>query len=178
MKEKLTQEKLKELLHYDPDTGVFTNKIDRGKRAKKGNVAGIFHVSTGYWQIYVEGKTYRAHRLAFLFMEGYFPENDIDHIDRNKINNKWNNLREVSTSCNVKNSNIRSDNTSGVKGVWKNKKNKWIAEIKVPKKIYLGSFDNLIDAVRARWNAEVKYNFPNCNTTSSAYNYLKEKGLI
>ena len=180
MKEKLTQEKLKELLDYDPETGIFTNKIDRGRRAKKGNVAGIFHVSTGYWHIKIDNKIYKAHRLAFLYMEGYLPENCVDHIDRNKINNKWDNLREVSISCNNKNCNLRKDNNSGITGVsWYKKYNKWQSVIKTPKQqINLGCFDNLIDAAKARWEAEIKYNYPNCNTTSSSYLYLKKYGYI
>lgn len=176
MKQKLTQERLKELLDYDPETGVFTRK--KGvKGANKGDIAGCLNKSVGYWMIGIDKENYRAHRLAFLFMEGYLPENQIDHIDRNRINNKWNNLREVSQSCNARNSNVASNNKSGVKGVcWDSSRKKWRVEIKVPRKINIGRFDNFIDAVKARWGFEVEHNFPNCNTTSSAYNYLKENG--
>lgn len=177
---KLTQERLKELLDYNPETGLFTNKIDRGRRAKKGNVAGIFHVSTGYWHIKINNKSYKAHRLAFLWMEGYFPENCVDHIDRDRSNNKWNNLREVSISCNNKNCNIYKTNTSGITGVHFYKKyKKWLAYIVFNSKTKnLGYFDELIDAAKARWEAEVKYKYPDCSTTSSAYNYLKEHRIL
>ena len=178
MKEKLTQDKLKELLAYNPDTGEFIWKVANSKRIRVGSVAGFLH-HTGYWHIGINNKTYFAHRLAFLYIDGYSPENQIDHVDRNPLNNSWKNLREVSQSCNMRNKNIQCNNKSGITGVcWKKRDKKWQAKITTPKEIYLGLFDNLTDAARARWNAEVKYNFPNCNTTSSAYNYLKENNLI
>lgn len=175
---KLTQDRLKGLLDYDPETGVFIWKVDRGKRTKKGSFAGSLD-NKGYLIIRFNGKGYKAHRLAFLYMEGYFPENQVDHIDRDKTNNKWNNLREVSHTCNMRNCKISKINTSGITGVsWHKGRKKWQSQIRIPKPIYLGLFDNLIDAAKARWEAEVKYNFPNCNTTSAAYVYLKEKGAI
>lgn len=178
MKEKLTQEKLKELLYYDFETGIFTWKVDRGGSAKKGSVAGC--LKNNYWHIAVNDKRYLAHRLAFLYMEGYMPENGIDHIDRNPKNNAWNNLREVSHSCNMRNCSLFKNNKSGITGVvWEKSTKKWRSNISIPKKnINLGRYDNLADAVKARWNAEIKYNFPNCNTTSSAYLYLKKYGYI
>ena len=176
---KLTQEKLKELLDYAPANGVFVWKVDRGKKVKKGDVAGSID-NHGYWCIKIESKRYLAHRLAFLYMEGYFPENQVDHIDRNRSNNEWKNLREVSQSCNMRNCKIRKTNKSGITGVcWHKKNNKWTATIRIHKKnIDLGRFDSLLDAAKARWNAEVKYGYPNCNTTSSAYTYLKDNNLL
>lgn len=173
---KLTQKRLKELLDYNPKTGIFTWLISRGS-IKKGNISGYVNKSTGYLIIGIDNKKNKAHRLAFLFMEGYLPENDIDHIDRNILNNKWDNLREVSHLCNMRNCNISKINKSGITGVsWRNDRKKWRSFIGVGKMINLGIFDTLIDAARARWDAEIKYNFPNCNTTSSAYMYLKENG--
>ena len=176
---KLTQERLKELLGYDPETGVFIWKVANTNRIRVGGVAGYLHHS-GYLNISINGKTYQSHRLAFLYMEGYLPENDVDHIDRNRSNNKWKNLREVSRSCNLRNCKIRETNKSGITGVCFNKRDKkWMATIRIPKQnINLGYFDNLTNAAKARWQAEVEHNFPNCNTTSSAYNYLKEHGAI
>lgn len=179
MKEKLTQDRLKELLDYDPDTGVFINKIDRGTKIKAGSLAGWIDKTTGYRRINIKDKQYYAHRLAFLWMDGYLPENNIDHKDRNRLNNKWSNIREASQSCNLRNSNISKNNKSGITGVhWGSRENRWIVQICIPKNIYVGSFDNLLDSAKARWEAEVKYNFPNCNTTSSAYVYLKENGVL
>lgn len=113
-------------------------------------------------------------------IDGYLPENDVDHIDRDRINNKWNNLREVSRSCNLRNCNISKINTSGITGVsWSKQLNKWVAQITIlNKNINLGYFKDIADAAKARWNSEVKHGFPNCNTTSSAYNYLKKQGSI
>lgn len=175
---KLTQDRLKELLSYDPETGVFIWNIAIGKRAKKGCIAGSLNKVTGYWQIGIDRKLYLAHRLVFLYMEGYLPEYDTDHINRERTNNKWVNLREASRTCNVRNSNISKKNKIGITGVgWHKRDNKWVAQIMIFKKqIFIGYFDNILDAAKARWQAEVKYGFPNCNTTSSAYMYLKENG--
>lgn len=177
MKSKLTQERLKELLDYDPDTGLFTWRVNKG-RGKIGLTTGYTN-NRGYSQIGIDGKFYISHRLAFLYMEGYFPENGIDHIDRDKLNNRWKNLREVSQLCNTRNRSIRIDNKTGVVGVrWRSRAKKWNAYIRVKKCIHLGSFNNFIDAVKARWDAEVKYNFPTCNTTSSAFLYLKDHEAV
>lgn len=177
MKQKLTQERLKELLDYDPETGLFIWKVDRGNNKIKGKIAGCLDKESGYWKIAIDKKNYRAHRLAFLYIEGYLPENQVDHKDRDRANNKWDNLREASQTCNMRNQKININNKSGVTGVcWDNSRKKWRAYIEVPQKINIGRFDNLIDAVKARWKAELQHNFPNCNTISSAYVYLKEHG--
>ena len=111
----LTQERLKELLHYDPDTGVFTWKMPvRGRHV--GSVAGGLS-SNGYVRIKIDGAYYRAHRLAFLYVNGSFPPAYVDHLDHSRTNNRWSNLRPATGSENQKNTRIRSDNTSGFKGV-------------------------------------------------------------
>ena len=134
----------------------------------------------GYIVIMINGKNYFAHRLVFLYMEGYLPENDVDHINRIRNDNRWCNLREVSRSCNMKNINIRKDNASGITGVsWDKRRKKWIARIANNKKeIFIGYFENLSNAVKARFEAEVKYSFQNCNNASTAYKYLKFNGLL
>lgn len=179
---KLTQERLKELLHYDPDTGIFTWEVDRNNQIEAGNKAGTIN-NRGYQTIGIDGKVYKASRLAWLYIYGYFPENDIDHINRIRDDNRIENLRHVSRQCNMRNSKIYNNNTSGVTGViWEMttlNSGKWRAYIQPDKKlIHLGYFDDLIDAATARWEAEKKYNFPNCQTTSSAYLYLKENKCI
>ncbi len=178
VKEKITQEELKRNLHYNPEAGLFKWKISNNRRIKIGDIAGT--KTHGYIIIRINKKNYYSHRLAWLYMEGYFPENDTDHIDRNKSNNSWDNLRHVSKSCNSRNCKISKNNKSGVTGVsWYKNYKKWHGQIMINKKIIkLGYYKNKDDAVLARWNAEVKYDYPNCNTTSSAYNYLKDKGLI
>ncbi len=175
---KLTQEELKRILDYNPDNGLFTWKVGNNRRVKIGDIAGTN--SNGYITIAINNKQYKAHRLAWLYMEGYLPENKVDHINRVKDDNRWVNLRIVSDQCSVRNRGEFKNNKSGVTGVcWGKNANKWYSQIKVNYKlIYLGYFENINDAVLTRWNAEVKYNFSNCNSTSSAYNYLKERNLI
>ena len=125
-------------------------------------------------------KMYQISRLAFLYMEGYFPENDVDHINRISTDNRWNNLREVSPQCNSRNCNLSKKNKSKVTGVlWIKRDKKWLADIKINyKKIYIGYFKKKKDAVKARWEAEIKNNWPNCNSNSSAYLWLKKRNLI
>ena len=90
MRNQLTQERLKELLHYDPETGYFTWKISPNNAVKVGSVAGTS--MNNYIRIIIDHKAYLAHRLAFLYMEGYFPEHEVDHINRIRDDNR-------STSC-------------------------------------------------------------------------------
>lgn len=177
--EKLTYKRLKELLHYNPITGIFTWRVNicgKGGRTKRaGSKCGV-----GYRSIFIDKKRYSESRLAWFYMHGYLPEHDVDHINRNKADNRWINLRGVSRKCNIRNRGVSKANTSKVTGVYFNKNaNKWQAYIKNDyRSIYLGIFENKDDAVKARWQAEVSYNFHNCQTTSPAYLYLKEKGLI
>jgi len=113
-------------------------------------------------------------------MEGYIPENQVDHVNRIRDDNRWCNLRHVSRSCNMRNASISIANTSGVTGVtWHKNANKWVAHIRaLDSTKHLGIFESFVEAVKARWDAEVKYGYPNCNSTSSAFEYLKENNLI
>lgn len=175
MSNKITQEQLKRVLSYDPETGVFTWLISAGT-VKAGKVAGSANIDRGYRNIKLRGLMYRASRLAWFYMEGYWPEYTIDHINRIKDDNRWENLRHVTQRCNVRNSKTRNDNRCGITGLHFHKgKQKWVAGITISgKTISLGNFKSKTDAARARWNAEVKHGFPNCNTTSSAYLYLNK----
>jgi len=113
----LTQEKLKELLHYDPETGIFTwKKSGRGKN--KNLVAGTVN-SLGYVQITINYKIYLAHRLAYLFINGFFPDKLIDHKDGVRKNNKWINLRDSNHSENGQNKikAMSSNKSTGILGV-------------------------------------------------------------
>src|SRR4051812_10516942 len=110
----LTQERLKELLSYDPLTGVFLWLEDRGgKRA--GDVAGC--EKRVYTLISVDDQIYRAHHLAWLYMTGEWPDPFVDHRDLNKHNNIWTNLREATKSQNQANIGLIKSNKSGFKGV-------------------------------------------------------------
>lgn len=112
----LTQERLKELLEYKPESGEFVWLVSRGSN-KAGGRAGWQHRVYGYITIQVDGQSYHSHRLVWLYNYGEFPEEQIDHIDGSRNNNKLENLREASHSENMRNSKIRSHNTSGITGV-------------------------------------------------------------
>ena len=158
----LTVQELKELLHYNPDTGVFTWLVKRSG-IKLGDVAGTKRKNDGktYIIISVDGKKYRAHRLAFLYMTSDFPELICDHINGNGIDNRWYNLREVDYVNNNRNMKLRVDNSSGTPGVYWNKKDKrWQVSIKVGKnRGYIGQYKKLKDAVEARLAAEREHGF-------------------
>jgi len=138
----LTQERLKELLHYEPDTGLFTWLKSNNNRIKIGNPAGSIYAN-GYLNIRIDGKVYSAHRLSFLYIRGELPKLHVDHIDGNPSNNRWNNLRECSISENHQNRVANSNSTSKYIGVsWRLPTNKWMAQIQVNGKVnYLGYFD-------------------------------------
>jgi hypothetical protein len=156
----VTQARLKELFDYNPETGLFTRNISHTNSVKVGDIAGC-KGKRGYWDIRVDGKNLKAHRLAWLYMYGELPEEFIDHIDHNKINNRISNLRCASRTENQRNLGMRSDNTSGITGVtWHSQRGKWLAQIWVNgKKVHLGVFLSIDDAARARKDAEIKYSF-------------------
>ena len=99
----LTAERLREVLSFDPESGVFTWRVSNGRRAVAGREAGFVH-SKGYRRIRIDGALYEAHRLAFLFMTGAWPTQGIDHRDGDPSNNAWSNLREATPSQNRANS--------------------------------------------------------------------------
>lgn len=163
MKEKITQCELKRVLHYDPKTGVFTWKVNTGP-VKVGTIAGCF--DDGYIRIRINKKMYYAQLLAYLYMKGYFPEYLVDHKDGIGSNNKWSNLRHVTTSCNMQNTKIYNTNTSGFPGVCKDG-NKWKSSIKIkPKIINLGSYYNPLEAALARFTLEQQCSKWTCNYRS------------
>jgi hypothetical protein len=156
-KANLTSQRLRELLTYDPETGIFTNKVKRGNRGIQGAVTGSLR-SNGYIAIAVEATVYYSHRLAWLYMTGDWPKFDIDHKDGNKTNNRFENLRDVTTTVNTQNRRkAKSDSSTGVIGVTKHrdKFTAWIAVNK--KKIYLGVFDILKEGSRAYLEHKRKY---------------------
>lgn len=125
----LTQARLKELLDYDPETGVFTwkaravtGKASAWNKRFAGKVAGNINKPSGYVYIYVDSQNYSAHRLAWLYLYGEFPEKVIDHADTDRANNAASNLRLATNSQNLANTGLRVDNTSGFKGVVLHKK--------------------------------------------------------
>lgn len=155
----ITQERLKERLDYNPDTGIFNWKVPiRG--IVFGSEAGSLN-DQGYLIISVDGRRYRAQRLAWLYMYGNHPIGIIDHIDRNRLNNSIHNLRDIPKSENQKNLSKHKNNSSGYNGVrWYNALNEWHVQIQVDKKkIHIGYFENLEEAINARKKADKLYNF-------------------
>ena len=138
----ISQDELKALLHYDPDTGVFTWRVNRKGGVKVGDTTGYI-AKNGYVQIGVSNKLYYAHRLVWLYVYGVWPEYDIDHIDGVRANNKLVNLRKATRTENNQNTRKDSTNVSGLRGVyWHRAAQKWCAEIAVKgKKTYLGLFN-------------------------------------
>ena len=153
----LTAEFLRSVLDYNPETGVFTWKVDR-QRVKKGTIAGNIYAS-GHMRIRVDGRSYYAHRLAWLFYYGEWPKGPLDHKDRDPANNAISNLRECTFSENRQNSTRSRGSTSKYQGVtWHKRANKWVAGIRVNKKsIHLGYFDDELEAANAYREAKEKY---------------------
>jgi len=154
----VTQDRLKELVHYDPASGIFTRIKDAGPNAKAGVVVGCKN-SKGYLQVVIDGKHYKLHRLAFLYMTGEFPDHEVDHINRECSDNRWSNLRVATKSQNLRNVGPHKTNKSGYKGVsWKKDVSKWIAQIRANGKVrYLGMFDDPKEAHAAYVEAAKKY---------------------
>lgn len=148
----LTQQRLKELIQYDPVTGKFYRPTKSG--AKECGTAST-HSNKQYLRIWVAGKLYYAHRLAWLYMTGAFPKDQIDHIDGNGLNNVFTNLRDVTCQVNNKNRRLSSNNSSGITGVhWCEERQKWVSQIKHFGKIkHLGRFNEIEDAKGAREQA-------------------------
>ena len=145
----LTQEKLKEYLYYNSETGVFTWIKLSGRRARVGDIAGSN--CNGYLTLNFNGRKYYAHRLAWFYMYGYWPAFEIDHINRVKSDNRSCNLRESTRSQNLQNSQISIDNLSGHKGInWEPDRNKWLVRICINgKSHHIGRFNTMEDAIRA-----------------------------
>lgn len=156
--DQITQEKALAVLHYDPATGSMTWKVARG-RCAAGTLAG-YAAHNGYIGVRLFGRCYYAHRIAFLCMEGRHPL-AVDHINGDRSDNRWSNLREVTRSENARNMKRPDTNKSGVVGVfWNAGKGKWTARIKLHQRTsHLGDFDNLQDATDARRAAEAELGF-------------------
>lgn len=157
----LTQARLKELIQYNPDTGEFYRKFKDPKRNKIINSITAYNYGKKYYRFMLDTRLYLAHRLAFLYMTGSFPRHDVDHINGNGLDNRWTNIRAVTRLENSQNRKLNSNTTSGFCGVsWNKSKSKWMVQISSNgTKHYLGYYQTLLDAVAARINASIKYNF-------------------
>jgi hypothetical protein len=154
---KISRRQILNLVEYHPETGVFIwrprvakGKEDPAKTAAwntrfSGKPAGWVSFF-GYLMLTMAGRKLYAHRVAVMIMTGRWPREDVDHVNGDRTDNRWANLRKASRSCNLQNSRIRSNNTSGVKGVsQRSDTGKWTARIHAPKGLYLslGNFDTL-----------------------------------
>lgn len=153
----LTANNVRELLNYDQETGVFTWKVDVAKNRKAGQMAGSLSTQE-YVVLTINGKTYKAHRVAWLYVYGEWPASILDHINQVKNDNRITNLRLSDAVLNGKNRkpNKGRENTTGASFV--KSRNRWIASIMVDKKrLHLGSFVNQTDAVAAYATAKEKF---------------------
>jgi hypothetical protein len=155
----INQELLKSLFDYCPITGVF-KRI--GRLTKNGGITVCNFVGTaksthGYFQYTIKDKTYDVHRLIFLFVTGEFPDQDVDHINGDRTDNRWSNLRAVTRSENLRNVGRKNENESGTTGVGFNKNtNKW--RVWIQSDFYDG-FLTKQDAINFRKAEEIRRSF-------------------
>ncbi len=137
----LSAKRLRKLLNYAPETGVFRWRVRRG-RNNVGTVAGSIHPPKGYRVICIDGKIYGANRLAWFYMTGKWPKLEIGYINHKTSDARWANLRAMTPS--QRGAATRTRNKLGVRGIWITKSGKYVARIKVAgKKKYLGLFDTI-----------------------------------
>ncbi|WON77812.1 HNH endonuclease signature motif containing protein [Serratia sp. UGAL515B_01] len=154
----INQSEVKRLLKYCPESGLFTWAIKPSAGVDCGNVAGTKNTQ-GYISILIKRKSYKAHRLAWLYMTGHIP-NWVDHVNGVRDDNRWVNLRECTPQQNAINAKLRKDSSSGVKGVyWHATTKKWTAQANCKgKRVHLGRFSSIEEAIIAR-EKYVKDNF-------------------
>jgi len=159
MDNSLSQAQLRDVLEYNPETGVFRWLKTVAQRIKIGDIAGTS--IQGYTIIKINNKQYCAHRLVWLYVYGVWPKKQIDHENHIRSDNRMANLREATHQENGRNRSLNINSTSGVCGVcWGNRESKWLAQIKVNKRdIYLGYFADKFEAICARKSAERKHGF-------------------
>ena len=153
----LSQQVICEMFNYDPATGLLTWRAPASNRAAIGGEAGWFQ-KPGYRYVGIAGKKFLVHRVIWLYVTGKWPAAQIDHRDTNRINNRWNNLREATHSQNEMNKGMRGGlrrNKAGVKGVYYDaRRNKWAAEIRAAGvRHHLGRFPTKAAAAMAHKKA-------------------------
>lgn len=153
----LTQTRLKEILDYDPETGVFTWKVAKARRVKIGDQAGCSD-SKGYLQIKIDGEKYLSHRLVWMYVHGVFPKAGLDHINGIKGDNRICNLREATNSENLQNqrkAKISNKSTGLLGSSFDKNAGKFKAQIKLNgKQKHLGFFHTGLEAHNAYLTAK------------------------
>lgn len=144
----LTQQQVRKLLDYDPVTGKVTHLVNRPPFGLAGEPAGWVN-SRGYFRVSIEGLDLPGHKVIWLWMTGTYPVGDIDHEDRNRSNNKWDNLRLATRSQNLTNQGKKPNNRSGFKGV-SSRGNSHTARVRIGgKPKIIGSFPSAKEAATA-----------------------------
>jgi hypothetical protein len=152
----LSQSRLRDILHYDPLTGVFTWRIALSKRTPIGSVAGN-RGKAGYVYIRIAGSNYAAHRLAWIYMTGEWPPLEVDHVDGSRDKNEWDNLRLASSSQNNANRRTPLSKEHGLKGVRFND-GRWEARIQIKgSRVSLGRFSSAQEAQDAYRSAALEH---------------------
>lgn len=159
-KKAITYERATQLFLLDFEEGVLYWKIQRHGPSKIGGRAGGLG-TCGYMVVTADSQRYKTHRIIWLLKYGYLPECEIDHIDRNKLNNSISNLRLAPNNGadNMQNKNTYKNNASGVPGVWWRKEiSKWRVFISIGgKRIWIGNYEDFFEAVCVRKSTEIKY---------------------
>lgn len=156
---KLTQARLHNLLIYFPETGEFRWKVVRGGK-RPGDLAGCKDLVRGKWylRIRIDDELILAHRLAWLYMHGKWPEDELDHDDGDGLNNRIANLKPANRDSNNRNASRRKDNKTGVPGVQLTSSGRYAAHIRQGgRQVHLGTFDTLNDAAAAREAAKQEF---------------------
>jgi len=141
----ITQNRLKEMLSYSEDTGLFTWLVSRQGNVKAGDIAGSQNVD-GSVSIGVDGHSYRAHRLVWLYKYGLWPLIELDHINRIPRDNRLLNLREATSAQNSMNTSVHRDNVTGFKGVTRNRDRFQARIMHNGKMLRLGTYDSAEEA--------------------------------
>lgn len=152
----IDQAYLKQLLHYDPAVGVFAWRITRNNFVRAGRAAGTVAGNNGYVEIMVDGRTYKAHRLAWLYVYGEWPSGEIDHANCVRTDNRIANLRIATDSQNRSNAKTNRNSGTGVKGVNKVGECRFRATIHHGSRIHLGYFSTPEEAHAAYCDAAVR----------------------
>ncbi|WAX10354.1 hypothetical protein BV57P2_00046 [Phocaeicola phage BV57P2] len=172
----LTFEKAKELFVYDRETGIIKWKRRTSNNQRKNLVAGSTRSNDGYIQIGINGEIHLAHRIAVLLTYGFCDDRlQVDHINHIRDDNRLVNLRLVTRTDNLRNQPRRRNNTTGIMGVVYHKaKRKYMARIRVDGvNIYLGIFDTLGEAAKARKDADIRYKYNANHGATKIKDYAK-----
>ena len=154
----LTYERVRELLHYNPQTGVLKWKVTPRANVKAGQHAGSVD-SNGRLMVMIDKTSHHSGRLIWLWMMGKWPLGVVDHRDRNTLNNRWKNLRDVTQRVNAQNRVVNKTSKSGVRGVYQPKgTSRWHVQIGVDgKRIHVGYYSSFEEAIAARKVAEATF---------------------